>query len=281
MMTYSAQYHHAREAGYDPATEFGQLLKAMAMFEVTDPRDVIFGSLGLASNKDWLGLQPDYSKTLREVLLETARALVTMESTGWNSYAERENRNNGIPSWVPVWSSNARRFHAHSYNACGDATRNEETNDEDEDDAAWEDMQGNRTPTPSEEKAQETITLDGYLVDVITDLLPTCARELFRTSKRVGTRVGTEDGEESTISIIERAENIMKQKRSPFAQKSDALARTLVVDILSTPFDQRIDPDVDANQLLLKIKQAQIQSVVEDFFLLESFDDWTTLETVH
>ncbi|KAK5715396.1 hypothetical protein LTR15_010039 [Elasticomyces elasticus] len=73
----------------------------------TDPRDFIYGLLGCADASVRALIVPDYSKSVRDVYTETARAMITL--TGNLQLlgcvrSEGDTSIRGLPSWVPDFS---------------------------------------------------------------------------------------------------------------------------------------------------------------------------------
>ncbi|KAK3995754.1 heterokaryon incompatibility protein-domain-containing protein [Cladorrhinum sp. PSN332] len=120
-------------AGMDRATEENKrrlldLLKSRRGMGVTDPRDVVFAHLGIATPDDWKPFfQVDYSKTLGEVYTSVARYIASTYSQsdknrtrhyggskgGINGFEmlldnmenrDLESRRQDLPSWAPDWS---------------------------------------------------------------------------------------------------------------------------------------------------------------------------------
>ncbi|KAK1764026.1 heterokaryon incompatibility protein-domain-containing protein [Phialemonium atrogriseum] len=104
-----------------------RLLKATSACLATDPRDRIFGLLGLIDKETW-PVQPDYgsdvsslymSYTIAEFRQSKSLELLANAGIGWITAADRLHAT-GLPSWVPDYS-----FHwnigasYNSYQACG------------------------------------------------------------------------------------------------------------------------------------------------------------------
>ncbi len=86
------------------------MLKTYREREATDPRDKVYGLLGMASNVAEVGIVPDYSLSWQEVYKRTAVSMVksyqdpdilSRESLGLSL----ENEKVGLPSWAPNWSA--------------------------------------------------------------------------------------------------------------------------------------------------------------------------------
>lgn len=106
------------EASYGPKLMFDprallQLLKRLNQFRTSEPQDFIFGVLGIHQELNGLQelpllLQPDYSKTIVEVMRDaTIYAIEEMQSFGvLTQLCHRESDQGSsdlYPSWVPKW----------------------------------------------------------------------------------------------------------------------------------------------------------------------------------
>ncbi|KAK5651242.1 hypothetical protein OQA88_12650 [Cercophora sp. LCS_1] len=91
------------ERMHGPGGEASRRVKA------SDPRDLVFAMLGLPVLRDTVrAIVPDYTKTCRDVFIETARALIVHGATNMLWYCSTPDSADGIdglPSWVPDWSS--------------------------------------------------------------------------------------------------------------------------------------------------------------------------------
>jgi hypothetical protein len=79
---------------------YGQELRAR------DPRDFVYGLIGMISDAEAQGLRVDYSKSVESVYSDFAKAIVQIGRLDclysiWTPYK----RYNSLPSWVPDWSS--------------------------------------------------------------------------------------------------------------------------------------------------------------------------------
>jgi hypothetical protein len=113
--------------------KFGFLLKCVRPYKdqgeplyCSDPRDVIYGILGLSSDVDKLGIEPDYSKPWQTVYIEAAKALLKQRNLDVLSQAHCLMSDSGLPSWVPDWSAQMREtlqpvHPVAQYNACAKA----------------------------------------------------------------------------------------------------------------------------------------------------------------
>ncbi|EEU35646.1 uncharacterized protein NECHADRAFT_86864 [Fusarium vanettenii 77-13-4] len=77
-------------------------------YSATDPRDIVFGLLGVTTDNDRLGIQVDYRASMAEVFTATTRAFIENDGTYWGAYkldscVPKEESVDGLPSWVPDW----------------------------------------------------------------------------------------------------------------------------------------------------------------------------------
>ena len=79
----------------------------------TNPRDRIYGLLGLASDCQVLNIIPDYSITVEECYKNVARVLLQHGHTDILSWCQHSKRLRDLPSWVPDFSTRIR-------DPCGD-----------------------------------------------------------------------------------------------------------------------------------------------------------------
>lgn len=77
-------------------------------YSATDPRDIVFGLLGVTTDNDRLGIQIDYRASMAEVFTATTRAFIENDGRYWGAYkldscVPKEQADDGLPSWVPDW----------------------------------------------------------------------------------------------------------------------------------------------------------------------------------
>ncbi|KAH9238291.1 hypothetical protein K456DRAFT_1746444 [Colletotrichum gloeosporioides 23] len=72
-------------------------------YAATDPRDIIFGVLGIAADTVPLHLRPDYSKTTPQVYTEATRAMIDQGTHYRLEYCTIHKDTPDLPSWVPDW----------------------------------------------------------------------------------------------------------------------------------------------------------------------------------
>jgi hypothetical protein len=87
-----------------PGTLHDMLVK-LSTLNVGQPRDIIYAPLGIAIDRDQLGIVPDYSKDLRLIFKETACALLREGRLGVILSASLQDEPSQLPSWVPNWSA--------------------------------------------------------------------------------------------------------------------------------------------------------------------------------
>lgn len=129
--------------------------------ESTNPKDKVYGLLGLTSERCRASLLPDYSKSVTDVYMDTARYII--DSTG-NLNILSTNTNSPraedppLPSWVPDWVLRASRPRALLYTGIYSASRNYRANI-------------TTGPDPS------ILELKGLPIDLISDISPVIHHE--------------------------------------------------------------------------------------------------------
>ncbi|KAM0433297.1 hypothetical protein ACHAPT_004173 [Fusarium lateritium] len=77
------------------------------IYAASDPRDIIFGLLGVIEDGEELGLRADYSKSMAEVFATATKAFIDQKEYSLCYRLEyvvpREDDSVGLPSWVPDW----------------------------------------------------------------------------------------------------------------------------------------------------------------------------------
>ena len=76
----------------------------------TDPRDRVYGLLGLLTDDERQKISVDYSPetTCEEVLFVAAKSLIGQHGPNVLSACQQTARSTGLPSWVPDWTSKIR-----------------------------------------------------------------------------------------------------------------------------------------------------------------------------
>jgi hypothetical protein len=106
------------------STHLDTILDLARKSSVKDPRDKVYGLLGMVSPSLAQAIVPDYSKTVQEVYVQYALALLERcsrldEVLAWCAFVE----DGTLPSWVPDWNSPFGRYHIRwfrRYFAAGD-----------------------------------------------------------------------------------------------------------------------------------------------------------------
>ncbi|KAI0442629.1 heterokaryon incompatibility protein-domain-containing protein [Xylaria telfairii] len=106
--------------GYSSSLAF--LLSNYRSMKCKDPRDKVFGLLGLVRGGDHALIRPDYTKNEIQVYQDTAKYIFTVEGTSRKLIAlafagiGHCRRLQELPSWVPDWASNVRIKHVEGEN---------------------------------------------------------------------------------------------------------------------------------------------------------------------
>ena len=91
--------------------------------KTTDPRDKVYGLMGLMPSEVADRIQPDYSLTLGEVYISFAKAWITA-SCSLELLEQCTSPNTSLPSWVPDWT-NTNHFRLYSGRSTYHATLSE------------------------------------------------------------------------------------------------------------------------------------------------------------
>jgi Heterokaryon incompatibility protein (HET) len=106
LLDMSSTHQNLRSDDTTTATEALSLINLLSQTrfnESTDPRDKIYGLLGIATKYGSIG--PDYALTMAEVYLDTVRVLIDVhDHLGVLSNCQYVKRSPDIPSWAPDWS---------------------------------------------------------------------------------------------------------------------------------------------------------------------------------
>ena len=99
-----AQCRHVQKS--QPRHHLLELLHQHRDCEATDPRDHVYGLLGLSGDAHDIGVEPDYNKPVQEIYKDLAiRHIRTTKSLDMICAARGERNLVDLPSWVPDWSS--------------------------------------------------------------------------------------------------------------------------------------------------------------------------------
>ena len=83
-------------------------VRPRAILRSTDPRDKIYGLLGIASDAEQLKIVPDYTKSIKEAYTEAATKILSLGKLELLQYVHPQNPN--MPSWVPDWEQAVRHI---------------------------------------------------------------------------------------------------------------------------------------------------------------------------
>lgn len=87
----------------DLLVEIRQAGKDRPWLEASDPRDIVYALMGVASDADRLGIVPNYRKPVVEVYAEVTRAMMAIYPQYKLGYSLFPKSLAGLPSWVPDW----------------------------------------------------------------------------------------------------------------------------------------------------------------------------------
>ena len=80
----------------------------MPILAAADPRDTVFGLLGVSHDTELLGIRADYSKSTTQVFTELTRALIRRDKEYLLGFSTFPKDLAGLPSWVPDWPRMSR-----------------------------------------------------------------------------------------------------------------------------------------------------------------------------
>lgn len=110
-----------RSASHLPNTDeelLEHFLMSTSRRECTEPRDKVFGLLGLLSPNFVLTHFPDYNEPVAKIYQRTTKLLLVRGGLGWLRYAKNKNMSD-LPSWCidfsTNWTKNDRGFLSSSY----------------------------------------------------------------------------------------------------------------------------------------------------------------------
>ena len=98
-------------------SRLGDLLYRTRYAQCSDERDRVYAILNISS--DFSRFEPDYSKTTRDVFKSVVLAYASKKDLTVLSQCEmRENKEAGVPSWVPDWTMRKERRRLAHVRAC-------------------------------------------------------------------------------------------------------------------------------------------------------------------
>lgn len=81
---------------------FKRFLEAAKYFDSTDPRDKIYGVLGLVTAEERDQIHVGYQKTTERVYIEAAKHMLQHDrSNFWAAFSPAKRGDSDLPSWVP------------------------------------------------------------------------------------------------------------------------------------------------------------------------------------
>ena len=102
-------------------TRFSYLLMQNVTQDATNERDKVYSLLGFANEQIGNLLKPDYSLTVDQVYIQTAKAILTSEKDlAFLAAVDRRHQDKrNLPTWVPCWSAPRRRLPLSNLNING------------------------------------------------------------------------------------------------------------------------------------------------------------------
>ncbi|KAJ4369045.1 hypothetical protein N0V83_006127 [Neocucurbitaria cava] len=89
-----------------------EMMITMAVRETSNPRDRVYALLGLAEDREQLGIRPDYSLSCAHMYMRTAEALISEHGLVMLSYCDSRRSGKphtaGFPSWAPDLTGTVR-----------------------------------------------------------------------------------------------------------------------------------------------------------------------------
>jgi hypothetical protein len=94
-----------RAPAFRNVDDFLGTLRVAAVYDVTDPRDRVYGMLGLNGFQEQCNLKPDYNKSKEQIFRELAEYYIRRyNDLTILSFVIYDSRRKRLPSWVPDWS---------------------------------------------------------------------------------------------------------------------------------------------------------------------------------
>ncbi|KAH0538830.1 hypothetical protein FGG08_004606 [Glutinoglossum americanum] len=186
--------------------ELIRLLKRSGSYCATDPRDRLYGILGLAKERDQVALVPDYSKPLEQLNAELVEHLIQTEENLNPLHAYRTSRHQ-TPSWVPQISTgefpNDSWHRVRPFYASGDSK-----------------------PHVQFSTNHKTIKIRGLEVDRVSACIGP-----FESRPELATKLlCTQDFQDAALQAVTRREGYLHDPASENAEIEDRIWRTLVED---------------------------------------------------
>jgi len=109
LMAIQSQRHDPKSEG---DLDLLTLLRLARSYSATDAKDKVYSILAAAVDDQDRGLRPDYSRPTDEIYVDLAMHLINRDRTlDVLGFCDMDSNTFGLPSRVPDWSSNPRRWH--------------------------------------------------------------------------------------------------------------------------------------------------------------------------
>jgi hypothetical protein len=134
---------------------FHNLLERMRILSTSEPRDRIYALLCIANDARRIDIIPDYSKSIRQVLIEAACALLKQGDISMLLTALTEAQPPWLPSWCPDWLTKRQTGELPSY-------------------LSYEKLKQRKTTLNKIGTYSEILELDAYILGTITTVCSPC-----------------------------------------------------------------------------------------------------------
>jgi hypothetical protein len=188
-----------------------EMLVKLSTLNATQPQDMIYAPLGIATDRDQLDIVPDYSKDLDRIFKEIACALLREGCLGVLLSASLQDKCSHLPSWVPHWSTSFDADPGRIY--CADSYHSQRS-----------------STLKAIPQLSDHVTLDGYVVGRIIriyDPCPVTALESLDVESDNPTFSDWLNQVEATIFPMSGKENSDRKPKSGYGTPESAIAELL------------------------------------------------------
>lgn len=228
-------YRHAQE----PIAMLGILFyddpPLRPLYSASDPRDIVFGALGILPENEFLDLDVDYEKSPAQIFTDLTRALIAFSEGHVSSQnptqrfrlsrpiprADENTCDLALPSWVPDWREVGRHGFCGITAVSGMATA-----------GTWPPIP--ETRCSEEDDRLRRIRRPGCIADIVTEVLPMMQWE-----------PGSAYNYEAHLASIVDFANLGPSS-SP---EEDYVWRTVVMNRLAEYFDVPQDSDISSEEI--------------------------------